>query len=312
MDWASFILHRLRQLVLVMVGIIASTFFLIRLVPGDPALVILGERATPEGVARLHEQLGLDKPLIAQFALYTSNLLSGDLGVSISLGTPVVWTVLEKLQATIFLTAYSIILSLVIAVPLAAFAAFHRGRAVDQIVRAIFMITMAMPSFWIGIILMLVLSVRLRLFPISGYGDSIGEHLYHLFLPALTIALYLASMEIRSLRNSILDVLSSDHVAFARSQGIPENLVFVRHIFRNSLSPTVSVLGVTVGWLLGATVVVETVFSIPGAGRLLIDSVFRRDYPIIQALIMLFAMLAVLLNLFVDLTYALLDPRIRL
>jgi peptide/nickel transport system permease protein len=158
----------------------------------------------------------------------------------------------------------------------------------------------------------LVLSVGLKLFPVSGYGDSFADHLWHLFLPALTTALYLASLVIRSLRNSFLDLLNSEHVAFARSQGLSESNVFRRHILRNGLSPTVSVLAITTGWLIGSTVVIETVFSIPGAGRLLIDSVFRRDYPVISGLVMLYAIIAVTINLVADLVYTYLDPRVSL
>jgi peptide/nickel transport system permease protein len=207
---------------------------------------------------------------------------------------------------------YSALLATVIAVPLATLAALRRGRWFDRGIRGLFTLTMAMPNFWVGIILILVFSLNLRLFPVSGYGKSLPDHLWHLFLPALTTALYLASLEIRSLRNSMLDVLSADHVAFARSKGLRERAVFGRHVLRNGLSSTVTVLGITVGWLVGSTVVIETVFSVPGAGRLLIESVFRRDYPVIQGLVLLFGFLVVLINLLVDLAHSFLDPRVRL
>ena len=312
MDRTSFVLRRLRQIVLVVIGIIVVTFFLIRAVPGDPALVILGERATPESLASLRAQLGLDQPLPVQFVAYVGRILSGDLGTSISSGTPVIGLMIPRMQVTIFLVIYSVALASAIALPLATIAALRSGGVVDQVIRAIFTVTMAMPSFWIGIILILVLSVGLKLFPVSGYGDSFTDHLWHLFLPALTTALYLASLVIRSLRNSFLDLLNSEHVAFALSQGLSESNVFRRHILRNGLSPTVSVLAITTGWLIGSTVVIETVFSIPGAGRLLIDSVFRRDYPVISGLVMLYAIIAVTINLVADLVYTYLDPRVSL
>jgi peptide/nickel transport system permease protein len=312
LDRTSFIIRRLWQIVLVIIGIVVVTFFLIRAVPGDPAVVILGERATPESLASLRAALGLDQPLPVQFAVYVGRIFSGDLGTSISSGTPVIGLIIPRMQVTIFLVLYSVILASIIALPLATIAALRSGGLADQMIRAIFTVTMAMPSFWIGIILILVLSVRLHLFPVSGYGDSFTDHLWHLFLPALTTALYLSSMVIRSLRNSFLDLLNSEHVAFARSQGLTESTVFRRHTLRNGLSPTISVLAITTGWLIGSTVVIETVFSIPGAGRLLIDSVFRRDYPVISGLIILFALMAVTINLVADLMYTYLDPRVNL
>ncbi len=312
MDRTSFIIRRLRQIVPVVIGIVVATFFLIRAVPGDPAVVILGERATPESLASLRTALGLDQPLPVQFAVYVGRIFSGDLGTSISSGTPVIDVMIPRMQVTIFLVVYSVVLASIIALPLATIAALRSGGLVDQVIRAIFTVTMAMPSFWIGIILILVLSIGLKLFPVSGYGDNLPDRLWHLFLPALTTALYLASMVIRSLRNSFLDLLNSEHVAFARSQGLTESTVFRRHILRNGLSPTISVLAITTGWLIGSTVVIETVFSIPGAGRLLIDSVFRRDYPVISGLVMLYAIIAVTINLVADLMYTYLDPRVSL
>ncbi len=312
MDRTTFLLHRLVQTVFVMVGIVLATFVLIRLIPGDPAVVMLGRHATPEGVAAVHAQLGLDQPVPVQLALYAQSVLTGNLGTSIVSGDSVVAIVLDRVQVTIFLILYSAILATVIAVPLAALAAVRRGKLIDRAIRATFTLTMAMPNFWVGIILILMLSLTLRLFPVSGYGESLPDHLWHLFLPSLTTALYLSSLMIRSLRNSILDVIDADHVAFARAKGLTEGEVFVRHVLRNGLSSTVTVLGITVGWLVGSTVVIETVFSVPGAGRLLIDSVFRRDYPVIQGLVLLFGFLVVFINLLVDLTHSLLDPRVRL
>jgi ABC-type dipeptide/oligopeptide/nickel transport system permease component len=311
-DRTTFLLHRLVQTVFVMVGIVLATFVLIRLIPGDPAVVMLGRHATPEGVAAVHAQLGLDQPVPVQLALYARSVLTGNLGTSIVSGDSVVAIVLDRVQVTIFLILYSAILATVIAVPLAAVAAVRRGMLIDRAIRATFTLTMAMPNFWVGIILILLLSLTLRLFPVSGYGESLPDHLWHLFLPSLTTALYLSSLMIRSLRNSILDVIDADHVAFARAKGLTEGQVFVRHVLRNGLSSTITVLGITVGWLVGSTVVIETVFSVPGAGRLLIDSVFRRDYPVIQGLVLLFGFLVVFINLLVDLTHSLLDPRVRL
>lgn len=311
MDRTAFLLRRLLQTIFVMVGIMLATFVLIRVIPGDPAVVMLGRHATPERVAVVHAQLGLDQPIPLQFVRFAGAVLTGDLGTSIVSGDTVSAIIVERVQVTIFLIVYSAALATIIAVPLAALAALRRGRWFDRGIRAVFTLTMAMPNFWIGIILILVLSLNLKLFPVSGYGDDLPGRLWHLFLPSLTTALYLSSLEIRSLRNSILDVIRADHVAFARAKGLRERTVFGRHVLRNGLSSTVTVLGITVGWLVGSTVVIETVFSVPGAGRLLIESVFRRDYPVIQGLVLLFGFLVVSVNLLVDLTHTFLDPRVR-
>lgn len=312
MDRTSYVIRRLAQIVPVVIGIVVVTFFLIRAVPGDPAVIMLGQRATPESIASLRAALGLDQPVPVQFVSYVGRILAGDLGISITAGVPVIDVMIPRMQVTIFFVIYSVVLATIIALPLASLAALRSGGIVDQAIRGIFTVTMAMPSFWIGIILILAFSVSLKLFPVSGYGKTFPDHLRHLFLPSLTTALYLSSMVIRSLRNSFLDLLNSEHVAFARSQGLRETRVFAGHILRNGLSPTVSVLAITTGWLIGSTVVIETVFSIPGAGRLLIESVFRRDYPVILGLVMLFAIIAVTINLIADLVYTFLDPRVKL
>jgi len=312
MDFVRFSLKRLFQAIPVLFGLALVTFLMMRAIPGDPALVMLGRHATPERLAALHQQMGLDKPIWTQFLFFLRDVMQGNLGISLLSNEPVVMYVGGRVQVTLFLILYSSVLSLAIAVPIAALAAVNRDRAVDQIVRGVFMVTMTMPNFWIGIILILVFSLTLRLFPVSGYGDTLAERLYGLFLPALTTALYLAALVIRSLRNSLIDVLEAEHVAFARAKGLSERQVFAKHVLRNGLISTVTVLGITVGWLYGSSAVVERVFSVPGAGLLLIDSVFRRDYPVIQGLVLIFGFMTVLTNYLVDLAYGLLDPRVRL
>ena len=312
MDFFRFSLKRLLQVIPVIFGLTLVTFFMIRAIPGDPAVTLLGRHATAERIAAFHQQMGLDKPVTVQYLYFLRDILRGDLGDSLLSQEPVITLMARRFQITLFLIAYSTVLAIIIAVPMATLAALNRDRLSDQTVRGVFMITMAMPNFWIGIILMLVFSLTLRIFPVSGFGDNILENLRHLFLPAFTTALYLSALAIRSLRNSIIDVLEAEHVAFARAKGLPERLVFAKHVLRNGLISTVTVLGITVGWMYGSSAVIERVFSVPGAGLLLIDSVFRRDYPVIMGLVLLFGIMTVLTNFLVDVIYAILDPRVRL
>jgi len=312
MDFLRFFLKRLLQAIPVIFGITLVTFVMMRAIPGDPAVILLGRHATPERIAALHQRMGLDQPIAMQYLFFLRDILRGNLGHSLLSQEPVITLMARRVQVTLFLIAYSTILAIIIAVPVATLAALNRDRWPDQTVRGVFMVTMAMPNFWIGIILLLIFSITLRLFPVSGYGDNILEHLKHLFLPAFTTALYLSALAIRSLRNSILDVLEAEHVAFARAKGLPERFVFAKHVLRNGLISTVTVLGITVGWMYGSSAVIERVFSVPGAGLLLIDSVFRRDYPVIQGVVLLFGFMTVLTNFLVDVIYAVLDPRVRL
>ena len=312
MDFFRFFLKRLLQAIPVIFGLTLVTFFMIRAIPGDPAVILLGRHATAERIAAFHQQMGLDKPVTVQYLYFLRDISRGELGHSLLSQEPVTTLIARRVQITLFLIAYSTVLAIIIAVPMATLAALNKDRLPDQTVRGVFMVTMAMPNFWIGIILMLVFSLTLRILPVSGFGDNFFENLRHLFLPAFTTALYLSALAIRSLRNSILDALEAEHVAFARAKGLPERLVFAKHVLRNGLISTVTVLGITVGWMYGSSAVIERVFSVPGAGLLLIDSVFRRDYPVIMGLVLLFGIMTVLTNFLVDVIYAILDPRVRL
>ncbi len=311
MDYFRFILRRVLQSIPVLLGVGLLTFFIMRMVPGDPALIMLGRHATPERLAVLHEKFGLDKSIWIQAGYFVRDLARGDLGTSIITQEPVTELIFRRVEVTLFLIAYSTVLALLITLPVATLAARNRDRLFDQIARGFFTVTMTMPNFWIGIILMLIFSIYLGIFPVSGYGVGFMGHLRHLFLPSVTIGLYLSSLAIRSLRTSLLDLFGAGHVSFARAKGLSESKVFSGHVLRNGLISTVTVLGITVGWLYGSSAVIERVFSIPGAGLLLIDSVFRRDYPVIQGLIITFGFLVIFTNFLVDLIYALLDPRVR-
>ncbi len=302
---------RLLQMIPVLIGITMVTFLVIRLVPGNPALVMLGpKKATPETIAAISRQFGLDQPLPIQYVVFLKNLAHGDLGTSFFFQESVLQLVWEKVPATLFLIVYGTVLSIVIMVPMGLLAALNKDRLIDQIIRATFLFGLGLPSFWLGLVLILVLSVNIHLFPVSGYGNTFPDHLWRLFLPALTIAVSLAPILIRSLRNSVIDTLRLDHVLMARAKGLREQRVMRRHVLRNALISTVTILGINIGFLIGGTVVIENIFSIPGLGYLMLTSISTRDYPVVQGLTLVFAVLVILVNLLTDVTYAILDPRV--
>ena len=305
-----YLARRLAFLIPVALGITIVTFFLLRLIPGDPAVIMLDNRATAENVARLRHSLGLDRPLAIQYLLFLQNIATGRLGDSLVYRTQVLPIILGRLPVTLFLAVYATALAAAVSVPLGAWAALRRGRAADQAIRLGVLVSLATPNYWAAIVLLLVFSIELRWFPVGGYGTTLGEHLRHLFLPALTIGLSLCPILVRTLRHNVLEVLRTDYVRTARAKGLRGATVFGRHVLRNSLISTVSVLGLNLGFLVGGAVVTETVYAIPGAGFLLIKSTFARDYPLVQGLTLMFGGLVILVNLLTDLAYAALDPRV--
>jgi peptide/nickel transport system permease protein len=307
-----YVVRRLLQLVPIVLGVSILVFFLIHLVPGDPARTMLGTRATPQGIARLHEQWGLDESLPVQYQRFMERLVRGDLGSSLFYSVPAGRLVLERLPVTLWLIGLASVLSVVIAVPLATLAAAKRDRPLDHVIRVVPLVGLGFPAFWIGLMLLLAFALNAgRLFPVGGYGEGPLGHLRSMFLPALTVALAIAPILIRSLRASLLEVLESEYVTTARSKGLPERRVFVRHALRNAVISTVSILGVNIGFLIGGTLVVEQVFALPGIGQLMINSIFQRDFPVVQAVTLVFAVLVVLVYLLTDIAHALLDPRVR-
>jgi peptide/nickel transport system permease protein len=306
----SFVLDRLLQLLTVLFGVTLLDFFILRLMPGDAVLVMLGTHYTPHRAAILRTALGLDKPVWQQYLLFMSNVIHLKLGNSILYGLPV-WTLItQRLPVTIGLVGYAGILAIVISVPIATVAAVRRGGVVDQISRVVFMVTAAMPTFWVGIILILVFSVHWQLFPLAGYGSSEIGHLRDLFLPSLTIALGFIAVFVRTLYNSILDVLQANYLDTARAKGLRRSRILWRHVLRNALLPLVTVLGVTLSYAIGSTVVVEDIFSLPGLGQLLTNSIYNRDLSVVQGVALTFAVFVVLVSLLTEVVYAALDPRI--
>ena len=307
----AFVGRRLLMLVPVAVGVTIIVFFMVHLIPGDPARTILGIHATPRSIALLHREWGLNRPLVSQYWLFMDRLVHGDLGQSLFYGVPAAGVILGRLPPTLWLIVYAAVLGVAISGPLAMIAATRKDAARDHVVRAVPLVGLGMPPFWLGFLLITAFAVKFHLFPVSGYGAGFLGHLQAMFLPALTIALALAPVVIRSLRASMLNVLGAEYITTARSKGVPGRRLFLRHVLRNAVIPAVTVLGINIGFLIGNTVIVEVVFSIPGIGQLMINSIFERDFPVVQGVTLVFGIMVVLVNLLADLAYAALDPRVR-
>jgi len=309
---AAYLLKRAIQAIPVLIGISLAAFLLIHLVPGDPARIILGAQATPEAVATLNEQLGLDRSLLSQYLDFITGAVHLDFGESITQNTSVNGLLGDRVPVTFYLLLYSVLISILIAVPLAIVSALRRNRPADHAIRLFTMLTFAMPSFLLGLLLILFFSLELELLPTSGYGEGFVGHVRSLTLPALTVGLYLAPILLRTLRVGIIETLGTEYVEAARARGLSEGRIVVKHVLRNSLVSTVTVLGLNIGFLLSGLVIIENVFSLPGLGSELVSSIVDRDYPTIQALTLLFGVAVVAINLLTDLLYAYLDPRVRL
>lgn len=302
--------RRLVHLVVIGFGITLVTFFLLRLIPGDPALAILGSSYTHERATAIDLALGLNKPIWTQYALFMGRLFRGNLGYSFFYNQPATTVIAAHLGPTIFLVIYSAVLAATISLPLGFVSGLRRGGIVDQASRVFFTVSFAMPAFWLGIILLIVFSVHLHAFPLSGFGSGFAGHLYYLFLPALTIAVGFSTVLVRSLRAATIAVLQAEFVDTARMKGISMAQVLRRHVFRNAVLAVIAVFGVNLAYLISGTVLVENVYSLPGLGSLLVNSVSNRDYPVVQGVTLLFALLIVAINLLSDVTQAALDPRV--
>jgi len=310
-DRLSYVFRRLLQLIPVAFGVTLIVFFMIHLIPGDPARTMLGVHATPDAVDRLHKQWGLDQPLYQQYLDFMNRLLHGDLGESLFYNLDVKTLLIQRVGPTLWLLGMTTIFAVIIAVPLATLAATKKDSSRDQAIRVVPMFGLAMPSFWVGIILILLFGLHLgRLFPVGGYGDGLLGHIHSMILPAFTVALFISPILIRSLRASLLNVLESDYITTARAKGISERRVVIRHAVRNGIISMVTVLGLNIAYLVGGTLVVEKVFALPGIGSLMIDSILQRDFTVVQGITLVFAILVVLINLITDIVHSLLDPRV--
>ena len=309
---ARYLGKRLLYSIPVLIGVFVVSFLVIRLIPGDPVELMLGINATPESVARIEEDLGLDEPPLEQLGTFFVKAFTLDFGESIVKQTSVREVIGDRIPPSVYLILASVFVALVIAVPLGIISATRRNRLGDHGIRLLTMVTFAMPTFWLALMLVQLLSLKLDLLPVSGYGEGLVGVLRSLTLPALALSLFLAPMLTRTLRASLIDALHADYVDAARARGFSQVRVVGKHAMRNSLIPLITVLSINVGFLLSFTVVVENVFQIPGLGSLLVQSVLTRDYPIIQALVLVFGVMVIVINLLADLAYSLVDPRITL
>ncbi|BBY76560.1 peptide ABC transporter permease [Mycolicibacterium parafortuitum] len=310
-----FVAQRLLYSAVVMFGVLVLVFALVHLVPGDPVRIALGTRYTPEAYEALRAASGLDRPLISQFFGYIGSALTGDLGVSFRNGDPVTVTLLERLPATLSLGLTGIVIALAIALPAGVYSALREGRASDAIVRVTSQFGVSIPDFWMGILLIALFSTTLGWLPTSGYRPLFEDPagwLRHIILPGLTVGVVAAAIMTRYVRSAVLEVASMGYVRTARSKGLAPRVVTFRHTVRNALVPILTITGIQLATLLGGVIVVEVVFAWPGLGRLVYNAVAARDYPLIQGAVLLIAALFLLINLLVDVLYAVVDPRIRL
>jgi len=310
MIFLRYTLERIIHALPVILGVTIFVFFAIQLVPGDPIRIMMHGRISDEEVAAIYTRLGMDRPLLIQYVHFVSKAAIGDLGISIVQNAPVTALVAEKIWPSLWLLINSTILSVLLALPLALLSAFYRNRWADHVIRIGSMIGFAMPPFWIGLLVMLFFGLWLGWFPIAGFGEGLVGHAHHMFLPSLTIALFLAPILVQSLRSSMLDILATDYVEVARAKGLSEWRILLKHVLRNALIPAITVLAVNISWLVSGAVIVEYVFSLPGLGSLLVRSVGFRDYPVIQGISLIFAVIVVVVNLLADLSYMLVDRRV--
>ncbi|WP_295812499.1 ABC transporter permease [uncultured Nitratireductor sp.] len=308
------VFNRLIGMLTVMILVMTIVFVIVRVTPGDPAAVMLGPEATAQDVKALRERLGLEGPLIVQFGSYLLGIVKGDLGQSIFLGQSVGTALLQRAEPTFFLTIFSLLIAMVIALPVGIASAYWRGSLFDQTMTTLAMLAASVPSFWLGLLLIQFFAVNMGWFPASGYGGpdtTLMERLQHLVLPAVTLGVVSSALIMRFTRASMLDVLNDDYVRTARSKGMTEWRVVLKHALKNALIPILTVIGLTAALLISGAIVTETVFGLPGVGNLIVSAVLRRDYPVIQGSLLVVAGLYVLVNFLIDMLYLLVDPRVR-
>ncbi|MEX2542038.1 MAG: ABC transporter permease [Trueperaceae bacterium] len=310
----TFILRRLGLAALSIVGIMVIVFLALHAIPGDVALILLDQEVTPELLAQLRNDLGLDRPLHVQFISWAAAALRGDLGESFRTGSDVTAQLVRRYGITIQLAAMASVLSVVIGVPTGIISAIKRGSTFDYASRTVALLGISIPNFWLGILLILLFSLQLRLLPTGGYvppGESLMLNMQRMLMPSLTLGAAMAAVVMRMTRSALLETLAQDYTRTARAKGLAERYVIGVHALRNALIPVITIVGLQLGHILGGTVVVEEVFSLPGVGRLVVRAIYQRDYPVVQGGVLVLAASYVLINLLVDLLYSVIDPRIK-
>jgi ABC-type dipeptide/oligopeptide/nickel transport system permease component len=300
----AYIIRRLLQSMIVILGVIIITFLISRVL-GDPVALLLPPEATPEQRAFLSKDLGLDRPLYVQLLVYVGKVLKGDFGQSFRHQEPAMKLLIERVPASLYLSLVATFISVIIAIPLGIISAIKRGTIFDRIGMTLALFGQSIPAFWAGIMMILLFAVKLGWFPPSGYGG-----LKHVFLPALTLAFFFSAATARLTRSSVLDVLDMDYVRYARLKGVPEFIVITRHVIRNTFITILNIVALQLGLMLGGAVITEFIFSWPGIGRLSLDAIYNRDYPVIQATVVVAAAFFVVINLLVDIIYIATDPRV--
>jgi peptide/nickel transport system permease protein len=291
-----------------------AVFAMLHLIPGDPAQLMLGDVDSPEALARLHAELGLDRPLTVQFGLWIGRVLHGDFGTSIVQQRPVLEILLGSFAVTASIVVPAVMIAALLAIPLGMLAAWKQNTKVDAALMTLAIVFLSIPSFWLGLLFLMFFGLKLDLFPVVGYVspfENFREGLSYLVMPVMSLALIETGVIVRMARASTIEVLRLEYITHARAKGLSETTVALRHALKNTLAPTWTVIGLTLGSLLGGAVVTETVFTIPGIGRLLVDSIFARDYPVVQGALLFITAIYVGVNLLIDLSYPLFDPRVR-
>ncbi len=309
-----FIAKRIISVIPVLIIVSIVIFSLIHLVPGDPATAMLGDLATEEDIAALRIRMGLDKPLIEQYFIWIGNIFHGDFGMSVVNNETVGSLIISHIRPTISLAIYALVIAAVIAIPLGMIASRKKGSAIDHVVSVISLAGISLPSFLLGLFLMLLFSVKFRIFPVSGYkeiSEGFLEHIRSLTLPAIALGFMNAALMMRMTRASMLEVLGSDYIKMAKAKGVKEFSLLARHAFKNTLVTLITIFGQSIVQALSGAAVVESLFAVPGLGQLMVNSIGRRDYYVIQAIVLLIAVINVVINMIIDILYGFVDPRVR-
>ncbi len=308
------IARRLIATIPVLLVVAVVIFAVLRLTPGDPATLVAGDAATPEQIEAIRRAMGLDQPVIVQFGRWVGDMLRGDFGISLISGKPVSELIASRMGATVSLTIVTLVFTLLVSLPVGVLSAWYQGKALDRAVMAGSVVGFSVPVFIVAYLLILVFSIELRWLPVQGYkplSAGLWEHLRHLILPAISLSTVYIALITRIVRTSVIDTLGEDYIRTARAKGVPEWSVLSRHALQNAAVPILTIIGISITMLIGGVVVTESVFNIPGLGRLVLDSVLSRDFTVIQTLIVLFSLAYILINLLIDISYTLVDPRIR-
>jgi len=305
-----YIAFRLLQAIPVLLGVSIITFTLMAATPGDPVRLLVGDRASPETIALIRDRYGLDEPILMQYFTYLKNLVVGDLGASLRYRVPVSQLITQHYPVTLFLVIYTIVLTLPPVIALAVWSAKRQNGPADQVIRMLGVLGLAVPVFWLALLFARFFGVTLGWFPVSGFGETIPDHFRHLFLPALSTAIWVVPILVRTLRAALLEEMNRDYVVTGQSKGLGDRQIFRTHVFPNSVLPTLNLFAVIVAYLLGGSVIVETVYAVPGMGKLMVDSILARDYFVVQGATLVFALTTILVMLAVDLLSALIDPRV--